>query len=481
MAPDDPGAAHAAPELAALLAAREDELRAVEASAAARTLDTKVRAKQFFDDVVEKMRAGARQAEALERNYRAAAAQRDAAAARADKLEARAAKLDARAAAAERQRDASRRDAAALGDGIRHLRDELDESRARLAAARDAEAAAAELVRAGAAERDAARAEFLRERDDHAAARDALARRVAALETENAELRDRLRTTAEAEQAARDKLADKEKLANEHRGRAYVLEEELKKQRKKVDECVLEERRRGEEERARGERERVARRAGPRGAFRSSRRVARAGRRSPHAYRPRRPSGPRAAPPAAAWQRARFPTQAARAEADARRERLDLERTEAEAAARAESERLHAAKLEEDLARAAATETRARLVAGVDCRKHGRAGNPKARRLFLDPRTDELAWGPAGAKKSGSKGAAKRFPLVRGVRLVRGKTTAVFRRQASVDASPNACLSLVGDGPRESLDLELDSKQLRDTLATGIAALLVRLDAPATA
>ena len=60
MAPDDPGAAHAAPELAALLAAREDELRAVEASAAARTLDTKVRAKQFFDDVVEKMRAGAR-------------------------------------------------------------------------------------------------------------------------------------------------------------------------------------------------------------------------------------------------------------------------------------------------------------------------------------------------------------------------------------------------------------------------------------
>ena len=119
MAPDDPGAAHAAPELAALLAAREDELRAVEASAAARTLDTKVRAKQFFDDVVEKMRAGARQAEALERNYRAAAAQRDAAAARADKLEARAAKLDARAAAAERQRDASRRDAAALGDGIR--------------------------------------------------------------------------------------------------------------------------------------------------------------------------------------------------------------------------------------------------------------------------------------------------------------------------------------------------------------------------
>ena len=88
MAPDDPGAAHAAPELAALLAAREDELRAVEASAAARTLDTKVRAKQFFDDVVEKMRAGARQAEALERNYRAAAAQRDAAAARADKLEA---------------------------------------------------------------------------------------------------------------------------------------------------------------------------------------------------------------------------------------------------------------------------------------------------------------------------------------------------------------------------------------------------------
>ena len=37
------------------------------ASAAARTLDTKVRAKQFFDDVVEKMRAGARQAEALER------------------------------------------------------------------------------------------------------------------------------------------------------------------------------------------------------------------------------------------------------------------------------------------------------------------------------------------------------------------------------------------------------------------------------
>ena len=57
MAPDDPGAAHAAPELAALLAAREDELRAVEASAAARTLDTKVRAKQFFDDVVEKMRA----------------------------------------------------------------------------------------------------------------------------------------------------------------------------------------------------------------------------------------------------------------------------------------------------------------------------------------------------------------------------------------------------------------------------------------
>ena len=52
MAPDDPGAAHAAPELAALLAAREDELRAVEASAAARTLDTKVRAKQFFDDVV---------------------------------------------------------------------------------------------------------------------------------------------------------------------------------------------------------------------------------------------------------------------------------------------------------------------------------------------------------------------------------------------------------------------------------------------
>lgn len=428
MAPDDPGAAHAAPELAALLAAREDELRAVEASAAARTLDTKVRAKQFFDDVVEKMRAGARQAEALERNYRAAAAQRDAAAARADKLEARAAKLDARAAAAERQRDASRRDAAALGDGIRHLRDELDESRARLAAARDAEAAAAELVRAGAAERDAARAEFLRERDDHAAARDALARRVAALEAENAELRDRLRTTAEAEQAARDKLADKEKLANEHRGRAYVLEEELKKQRKKVDECVLEERRRGEEERARGERER-----------------------------------------------------AARAEADARRERLDLERAEAEAAARAESERLHAAKLEEDLARAAATETRARLVAGVDCRKHGRAGNPKARRLFLDPRTDELAWGPAGAKKSGSKGAAKRFPLVRGVRLVRGKTTAVFRRQASVDASPNACLSLVGDGPRESLDLELDSKQLRDTLATGIAALLVRLDAPATA
>ena len=173
--------------------------------------------------------------------------------------------------------------------------------------------------------------------------------------------------------------------------------------------------------------------------------------------------------------------QAARAEADARRERLDLERAEAEAEARAESERLHAAKLEEDLARAAATETRARLVAGVDCRKHGRAGNPKARRLFLDPRTDELAWGPAGAKKSGSKGAAKRFPLVRGVRLVRGKTTAVFRRQASVDASPNACLSLVGDGPRESLDLELDSKQLRDTLATGIAALLVRLDAPATA
>ncbi len=67
------------------------------------------------------------------------------------------------------------------------------------------------------------------------------------------------------------------------------------------------------------------------------------------------------------------------------------------------------------------------------------------------------------------------------MRLVRGKTTAVFRRQASVDASPNACLSLVGDGPRESLDLELDSKQLRDTLATGIAALLVRLDAPATA
>ena len=178
---------------------------------------------------------------------------------------------------------------------------------------------------------------------------------------------------------------------------------------------------------------------------------------------------------------ARVPPHAARAEADARRERLDLARTEAEAAARAESERLHAAKLEEDLARAAATETRARLVAGVDCRKHGRAGNPKARRLFLDPRTDELAWGPAGAKKSGSKGAAKRFPLVRGVRLVRGKTTAVFRRQASVDASPNACLSLVGDGPRESLDLELDSKQLRDTLATGIAALLVRLDAPATA
>ncbi len=193
------------------------------------------------------------------------------------------------------------------------------------------------------------------------------------------------------------------------------------------------------------------------------------------------PVGTESGPPAAAWQRARFPTQAARAEADARRERLDLERAEAEAAARAESERLHAAKLEEDLARAAATETRARLVAGVDCRKHGRAGNPKARRLFLDPRTDELAWGPAGAKKSGSKGAAKRFPLVRGVRLVRGKTTAVFRRQASVDASPNACLSLVGDGPRESLDLELDSKQLRDTLATGIAALLVRLDAPATA
>ena len=54
-----------------------------------------------------------------------------------------------------------------------------------------------------------------------------------------------------------------------------------------------------------------------------------------------------------------FPTQAARAEADARRERLDLERTEAEAAARAESERLHAAKLEEDLARAAATEWKA--------------------------------------------------------------------------------------------------------------------------
>ena len=213
-----------------------------------------------------------------------------------------------------------------------------------------------------------------------------------------------------------------------------------------------------------------ARRAGPRGARSSS--AAGARRRLPHAL-DRAPVGTESG---AAHGNARAPTQAARAE-PTRGASARLERTEAEAAARAESF-LHAAKLEETRRggdrdppgswRASTAAARARR-------------QPQARRWVLDPRTDELAGGPAGAQKSGSKGAAKRFPLVRGVRLVRGKTTAVFRRQASVDASPNACLSLVGDGPRESLDLELDSKQLRDTLATGIAALLVRLDAPATA
>ena len=95
-----------------------------------------------------------------------------------------------------------------------------------------------------------------------------------AAEAREADLRQQLQQATAAEHSSRLAMQDRERVAarrpcvatsppeppraqvaNEQRGRAYVLEEELKKQRKRMDEYVLEEKKRLEEERGRREAE----------------------------------------------------------------------------------------------------------------------------------------------------------------------------------------------------------------------------------
>ena len=130
-----------------------------------------------------------------------------------------------------------------------------------------------------------------------------------------------------------------------------------------------------------------------------------------------------------------------------------------------------------DLSRSVADEIRRRFLAGVDAVKHGRAGAPKKKRIFLDPRTDELYWLAPGAPPNPAK-AAKRFAVATAVSVRRGKATPVFARKAAAAAPPATCLSLVnggGDGDRDSLDLQFASKQDRDALASGLETLIARL------
>ena len=86
----------------------------------------------------------------------------------------------------------------------------------------------------------------------------------------------------------------------------------------------------------------------------------------------------------------------------------------------------------QDLAKSVSSEIRSRFVQGVDMVKHGRQGAPKKRRLFLDPRTDELYWGAVGAPapKASAAKADKRFLISSDVLVKRGKTTNVFSRVA---------------------------------------------------
>jgi len=229
-----------------------------------------------------------------------------------------------------------------------------------------------------------------------------------------------------------------------------VLEEELKKQRKRMDEYVLEEKKRLEEERGRREAEARDREAA---AALAAERAAAAAAAPPPAPPPAAASPPRARAPAAsppASPPAPSPTP------ERRRSVAD------------------------DLAKSVAAEIRSRLAEGIAAVKHGRKGAPKKRRIFLDVRTNELYWDNSGKPD-------KRFALTADVVVKRGKATPVFQRSSSASAAPSTCFSLVvGEGwedpsgrSRDSLDLQCDSKQARDALATGLETLVSRLKAAA--
>jgi len=440
-----------AAELAVLLQAREDELLAVVAAASASQADTKGRAATFFDEVVRKVKAGVAQNEELERRYREMARERDLVVVARDGLAAALEEKEREMGGVAGERDDARRQHRSCEQRLRAATSELEECRRRLSAAREAEGAAQQRVAVHVAECDAALSAAERVRTEKADAEDAHRCGKRDAEEREAELRASLRAATAAEHSAKLAMQDRERAANEQRGRAYVLEEELKKQRKKMDEYVVEEKRRLDEAREKREVDERELRARGESADRA-----------------------RAAAAEEASRRERLRALEA---VETMRRASEVAESSARAAAADHAADVRREELAADLARSVADEIRRRFLAGVDAVKHGRAGAPKKKRIFLDPRTDELYWLAPGAPPNPAK-ASKRFAVATAVSVKRGKATPVFARKAAAAAPPATCLSLVnggGDGDRDSLDLQFASKQDRDALASGLETLIARL------
>ena len=411
-----------APEVAALLAAREDEPRTA-ASATARTLDTKVRAGSST--------TGAHFAHtpAAEAHPQATAPppQRRAAAARADKLEARAAKLEAprrlrrQAGRAERgRRGARRRHPAAARRAGREPR--------AATAARDARGGggASSKSRAEASDRIRARRRKGASLDHAARRRDQTAlgtARSMSFEARTAELRHRLKPRIRVIDAEVSRCRQAHRQGDRRqtiRGfELYVLEAPLKKQRKKLDECVRRMRRRGEGVfvRMRGASARRAA-AGPRGRLgRSARNTSRAPGRRPRMTRIIVDANalgtderPRPIPP---WQRASSPTPCRarpRASAPLGDGRLPLSngarRRWCAGRARRRRQRLHAEPRggRSRCCAAHGPTARARVRAPVPRRRARR--RPDARR-FSTRAPAERPWGPGARRQAGARHVAR--------------------------------------------------------------------------
>ena len=123
-------------------------------------------------------------------------------------------------------------------------------------------------------------------------------------------------------------------------------------------------------------------------------------------------------------------------------------------------------------------DARARLAKGFVCTKHGRAGAPQRRFIYADASVVYCLKNARERAKyeRAQKRPAAAFALSQVQEVVRGRTTSVFARSRkyyaddSLDALESRCLSVMLPG--RSWDLEMDSLEERDELATLLAEML---------